>query len=76
MKADLKLSMALEDIEFKYERMAAMIDALQALISEGPIDVVGLPENVVSCSLCEISCEMSKNNKKLMALIRNSELIK
>lgn len=76
MKLDRKMRSALEDIAFKYERMAALMDALQILIAEGPAEVCGLPENTIEYSLYELICEMNKNNQKLQTIICKSEIIR
>lgn len=47
MKADRELYSRLEDIHFEYERITSVVSILQQFISEGCVDVTGLPKNVM-----------------------------
>lgn len=47
MKADRELYSRLEDIHFEYERITSVVSILQQFISEGCVDVTGLPKNVI-----------------------------
>lgn len=60
---------ALEEIHFKYERITALVDNLQTLIAEGPVEVVGLAENALDYSLYEIASSMHETNSKLLDVI-------
>lgn len=68
MNIDRKLCNELEELSFKYERMAALLDCIHALLDEGGIVVSGLPEHALSYSLYEICMEMRSSNRKLADL--------
>lgn len=76
MKANLKLWDALEEISFKYERMASLLESLRMLLTDGPVEIMGLPDNTIQYSLYEISSEMYDTNNKFKDIISNGEVIK
>lgn len=76
MKADVKMYSALEDIVFKYERTTALVEALQMLVTEGTVEIRGLPQNTLEYSLYEISCELGKTNQEFVDLISKGEVVK
>lgn len=69
MKADSELFNELDDIAFEYERMTSVVTALQALVTEYPIDIVGLPENTIQYSLYEVELRMKDINEKLKNVV-------
>ena len=54
----------LEDILFKYERLAGMIGVIQMLVAE-VAEIAGTSKDDLSNSLLEVELEMGKNNKRL-----------
>ena len=68
MNFDRKLCNEFEELVFQYERMAALLDCIHALLDEGGIEISGLPEHALSYSLYEICKEMHSNNRKLSGL--------
>ena len=54
----------LEDILFKYERLAGMIGVIQMLVAE-VAEIAGTSKDNLVNSLLEVELEMGKNNKRL-----------
>lgn len=54
----------LEDILFKYERLAGMIGVIQMLVAE-VAEIAGTSKDDLVNSLLEVELEMGKNNKRL-----------
>ena len=59
--------MELDDIRFKYERLASMIGILRMFVAE-VADVAGVPEDSLNHALFEIELEMDKTNERLKGL--------
>lgn len=76
MKMDHESVIKLEEILFKSERMGVLLDCLQMMISEGPVEVRGIPENALNYSLYEICEGIQKNNDELRDLIASAWIIK
>lgn len=76
MKYDRELCEELEELSFKYDRLSALLNCIQILIAEGPIDIKGLPENTLDHSLYEICLELEASNHKLGEAHCKAELIK
>ncbi len=62
----------LEEIHYKYERLASMICLLQMMTAE-MIDVVGVPEDSLTNVLFEIELGMDEANSRLKKLIEQKE---
>lgn len=75
MKFDCELSSQLEELHFKYERMRALVSCLQHLVSEGVIEVRGLPENTLDYALYEIECGLFESNEAFGKLIEDANII-
>ena len=76
MKADRELYSRLEDIHFEYERITSIVSILQQFISEGCVDVTGLPKNVMSYSLYEIEIRLQDITEDLSKIILNGSVLK
>lgn len=76
MKADRELYSRLEDIHFEYERITSIVSILQQLISEGCVDVTGLPKNVMNYSLYEIETRLQDITEDLSKIILNGSVLK
>ena len=64
----------LESMHFKYECLCSMVSCLWLLLTEGPVEVKGLPEHSLEYSLYEIEMGIRENNKELKKWI--DELLK
>lgn len=76
MKADRELYSRLEDIHFEYERITSVVNILQQFVSEGCVEVAGLPENVMSYSLYEIRTRLQDITEDLSKIILNGSVLK
>ena len=76
MKADRELYSRLEDIHFEYERITSIVGILQQLISDGCVEVAGLPENVMSYSLYEIETRSRDITEDLSKILLNGSVLK
>ena len=59
----------LDDIHFKYERLASLIGILQMNVAE-VVEVAGEPAGNLSNVLFEIELGMDENNKRLKGLLQ------
>lgn len=57
----------LEDIHYKYERLASLVSILQQFVAE-QVDIVGAPGDSLENTLLEIEIGMDGNNDRLKAL--------
>lgn len=57
----------LEEIQYKYERLASLIGILQMFVAE-IVEVVNAPANSLSDALYEVELEMCENNERLKEL--------
>ncbi len=69
MKTSQELFSTLEEIQFKYVRMEALISALQSLIAGGDVEIKGIRPDILGYSLYEIELEMVETNSKLRDII-------
>ena len=76
MKADRELYSRLEDIHFEYERITSIVSILHQLISEGGVEVAGLPENVMNYSLYEIETRLQDITEDLSKILLNGSVLK
>lgn len=58
----------LEDIQYKYERMEALICVLQMFVCES-VDITGAPEDTLQNALYEIEIGMMDNNAEFKKLV-------
>lgn len=64
-----KLFMELDEVHYKYERLASLIGILQMYVAE-VVEVAGEPAGNLSNALFEIEMEMDKTNERLKGMIR------
>lgn len=64
----------LDEIHYKYKRLASMICLLQMITAE-MIDVAGVPEDSLTNALFEIELGMDETNSRLKRLIEQKENI-
>ena len=76
MKVSREALEILEDLLFDYERQAALVEVLHALVNEKVVEVAGVPENTLDYSLYEIVNRLEEINGKLGRVIEDSEIIK
>lgn len=74
MKPDHELNIALDDLQFKYERMAALISVMQ-MYTEECVDISGAPKGAVSDSLYEIELGLREANKELKNIICKGRIV-
>lgn len=58
----------LENIQYRYERLASLISILQMFVAE-LVDVAGAPENSLTDALFEIESGMTENNEAFKKVI-------
>ncbi len=58
----------LEDIQYRYERLASLISILQMFVAE-LVDVAGAPKNSLNDALFEIESGMTENNEAFKKVI-------
>lgn len=75
MESNTVFCKELEGILFSYERVTALINMLYSLVSVGPIDIIGVEENMVEYSLYEIGERMDELNQNLQKFICNERTI-
>lgn len=75
MEMDIKLCGELEALQFKYERLGALISCMQTLAAE-VIDVAGIPENALTYALYEIEDSMNATNKSFGEIINKARCVK
>lgn len=75
MEMDVNLCGELETLQFKYERLGALISCMQTLVSEA-IDIAGIPENALTYALYEIEDSMSETNKAFGEIINKARCTK
>lgn len=76
MKADRSLYSRLDDIHFEYERITSIVSILQQLISDGGVEVAGLPKNAMSYSLYEIETRLRDITEDLSRILLNGSVLK
>ena len=64
-----EIFMELDDIHFKYERLASLIGILQMYVAE-VVEVSGEPADSLSNALFEIEMEMDKTNERLKKILQ------
>lgn len=69
MKISYKQVLELENIHFKYERLEALISLMQTTVND-TAEIMGLPENCLEYSLCEVGMNLSDNNSRLKEILR------
>ncbi len=75
MKPDHELSIALDDLQYKYIRLEALISIMQQFTADC-IDVTGAPENALSDSLYEIELGIQDANKELADIICKGRIVR
>lgn len=61
----------LENIQFKYERLTALVEFLWLTVSEAAVEVRGTTEDAFANALFEIEAEMHRNNTDFADLIKS-----
>ncbi len=67
-----KLFVELDNIHFKYERLASLITILQMFVSDS-VDITGAPADSISNALYEIELEMDKTNEWLADMVKKAD---
>jgi len=68
----LETCSALEDIQYKYERLTSLVGILQMFTAE-VVDIVGAPSGSLAEALYEIELELLENNEKFKNIIFGKE---
>lgn len=74
MKSDFELTTALEDLQYKYVRLEALVSIMQQFTAEC-VDVIGTLENGVSNSLYEIELGLQDANKKFKDILDHGRMV-
>lgn len=74
MEMDIKLCRELERLQFKYERLGALISCLQTLAAEA-IEVAGVSKNALEYALYEIEDSMDETNKAFGEIIGKAKCV-
>ena len=69
---NLETCSALEDIQYKYERLTSLIGILQMFTAE-VVEIAGAPSGSLAEALYEIELELLENNEKFKNIILGKE---
>lgn len=75
IKPDHELDTALDDLQYKYIRLEALISIMQQFTAEC-VDVVGARKNAVSDSMYEIELGIHEANEKLADILCKGRIVR